>query len=177
MRRSPIHEQLKQAGAFFGESAGWERPMWFAPDDVKAEYDYGYNKTAWFTHWKNEHNAIREDVGLVDLSSFCKILVEGRDTEKILQRICTNDVAVEPGRVVYTQWLIYLNNELVGIITTGTYGHTLGAPIGLGWVTLPMGVNHQQPESQHYTVLVAGKKIRTRASLKPLYDPHNKKRH
>jgi 4-methylaminobutanoate oxidase (formaldehyde-forming) len=111
LRRSPIHEQLKQAGAVFGESAGWERPMWFAPKGVKAQYDYGYNKTLWFEHWKNEHETIRNDAGLVDLSPFCKILVEGSDAEATLQRICTNNVAVKPGRVVYTQWL----NERGGI--------------------------------------------------------------
>ena len=111
LRRSPIHEQLARAGAVFGDSAGWERPMWFAPQGVKAEYQYGYNETTWFEHWKNEHEAVRDDVGLVDLSPFCKILVEGRDAETVLQRICTNDVAVAPGRVVYTQWL----NQRAGI--------------------------------------------------------------
>ncbi|TNF91785.1 MAG: FAD-dependent oxidoreductase, partial [Gammaproteobacteria bacterium] len=105
LRRSPIHEHLKQAGAVFGEAAGWERPMWFAPAGIEAEYDYGYDRTAWFEHWETEHEKVRNDVGLVDLSPFCKILVEGRDAEKTLQWICTNNLAVEPGRVVYTQWL------------------------------------------------------------------------
>ena len=388
LRRSPIHEQLKQAGAVFGEAAGWERPMWFAPEGVKAEYDYGYNRTPWFEHWKNEHETVRNDVGLVDLSPFCKILVEGTDAEAVLQHICTNNVAVKPGRVVYTQWLneragieadvtvarlgdsqflvmtsaatglseqawlcrntpknaqvtitdisssqaafgisgprardflsayadtdlsneafpfstsqninlgpvsvraqrisytgecgweifvdasfapylfellmsgenaeapklvgfhaaeslrtekayrhwghdigytdtpfesglmfaskmnkpdgfigrdalkarseqgcnrqlmqfllesndsfiyhnepIYLNDQLVGSITTGTYGHSLGAPVGLGWVTLP----DTSDETQGFEILVAGKKIAARASLKPLYDPDNSK--
>jgi 4-methylaminobutanoate oxidase (formaldehyde-forming) len=120
---SPIHEQLARAGAVFGEAAGWERPMWFAPAGVEPEYDYGYNKTAWFEHWKNEHHAVRNDVGLVDLSPFCKILVEGRDAERTLQFICTNNVAVEPGRVVYTQWL----NERGGIeadVTVARLGET-----------------------------------------------------
>ena len=111
LRRSPIHEQLKSAGAVFGESAGWERPMWFAPNGVTPEYHYGYNKTDWFEHWKNEHGAIRNDVGLFDLSPFCKIHVEGVDAVRVLQRICTNNVDVDPGRVVYTQWL----NERAGI--------------------------------------------------------------
>ena len=39
------------------------------------------------------------------MTSFAKIRVEGRDAEAVLQRICANDVAVEPGRIVYTQWL------------------------------------------------------------------------
>ena len=111
LKRSPIHEHLKQAGAVFGESAGWERPMWFAPEGVEAEYEYGYNRTSWFEYWQNEHHSIRNDLGLVDLSPFCKILVEGPDAEGFMERICTNHVAVRPGRVVYTQWL----NERAGI--------------------------------------------------------------
>ena len=85
--------------------------MWFAPDGIKAEYEYGYNQMPWFDHWRDEHNAVRNDVGLIDLSPFCKIQVEGADAEHVLQRICTNNVAVKAGSVVYTQWL----NERAGI--------------------------------------------------------------
>jgi 4-methylaminobutanoate oxidase (formaldehyde-forming) len=49
--------------------------------------------------------AIRTGVGFFDMTSFGKIRVEGRDAEAVLQRICANDVAVAPGRIVYTQWL------------------------------------------------------------------------
>jgi glycine cleavage system aminomethyltransferase T len=101
--------------------------MWFAPEGVKAEYQFGYNKTDWFEHWKNEHEAIRNAVGLVDLSPFCKIQVEGANAEKVLQRICTNHVGVKPGRVVYTQWL----NERAGIEADVTERHPLsGHDIG-----------------------------------------------
>ena len=48
---------------------------------------------------------MREDVGLFDMSSFGKLRVEGADAEGVLQRLCGNDVAVEPGKIVYTQWL------------------------------------------------------------------------
>jgi 4-methylaminobutanoate oxidase (formaldehyde-forming) len=111
LRRSPIHEQLKRAGAVFGESVGWERPMWFAPKGVTAEYEYAYNKTPWFKYWEAEHHSVRNDLGLCDLSPFSKILVEGDDAEVLLQRICSNNVAGKPGRVVYTQWL----NQRAGI--------------------------------------------------------------
>ena len=77
----------------------------------RAEYDYAYGRTAWFERWASEHRAVRERVGLFDLSSFGKFLVQGRDAEAVLQRICANDVAVAPGRIVYTQWL----NERGGI--------------------------------------------------------------
>ena len=39
------------------------------------------------------------------MSSFGKFLVQGKDAEKVMNRICANQVAVEPGKVVYTAWL------------------------------------------------------------------------
>jgi glycine cleavage system T protein len=104
-RTSPFHERLSAHGACFAEAAGWERPGWFAPAGVAPEYDYAYGRAAWFEHWAGEHRAVRERVGLFDLSSFGKFLVQGRDAEAVLQRVCANDVALAPGRIVYTPWL------------------------------------------------------------------------
>jgi glycine cleavage system T protein len=110
VRHSPIHERLAENGACFGESAGWERPFWFLPPTASArgekpEYRYSWQRQNWFPYAAEEHKAVRSSVGLFDLTPFGKIRVEGRDAEDVLQRICANDVAVEPGRVVYTQWL------------------------------------------------------------------------
>ncbi len=110
-RRSILHERLAARGACFGEVAGWERANWFAPDGVEPAYEYSFGRQNWFEHARGEHMAVREAVGLFDQSSFAKFLVQGRDSEAVLQRICGNDVAVAPGRVVYTQWL----NERGGI--------------------------------------------------------------
>lgn len=105
VRRSPLHERLAERGACFGEVAGWERANWFAPQGVEPRYAYSYKRQNWFLHAAAEHMAVREAVGLFDQSSFAKFMVEGRDAESVLQRICSNDVAVAPGRVVYTTWL------------------------------------------------------------------------
>ncbi len=105
VRRSPLHERLAKAGACFGETAGWERANWFAPAGEKAEYEYSYGRQNWFGFAAGEHRAVREAAGLFDMTSFAKFRVEGPDAEAVLQRICANDVAVPPGRIVYTQWL------------------------------------------------------------------------
>ncbi len=110
-RLSPVHERLAARGACFAETAGWERPGWFGAPGTAPAYDYSYGRTAWFANWAAEHRAVRERAGLFDLSSFGKLLLQGRDAEAVLQRVCANEVAVEPGRVVYTQWL----NERGGI--------------------------------------------------------------
>ncbi len=110
IRRSPIHERLAAAGACFGEVAGWERANWFLPAEAAArgeaaEYRYSWKRQNWFQFAAEEHKAVRNDVGLFDMTSFGKIRVEGRDAEAVLQRICANDVSVPVGRLVYTQWL------------------------------------------------------------------------
>lgn len=105
VRRSPIHEQLKARGAVFGEVAGWERANWFADEGQAREYRYSWKRQNWFDNQKREHMAVREAVGLFDMTSFGKIRVEGRDAAAYLQRLCANDMDVEPGRIVYTQML------------------------------------------------------------------------
>ncbi len=105
IRRSALHEHLKARGAVFGEAAGWERANWFADEGQEREYRYSWKRQNWFGNAAREHHAVRNGVGLFDMSSFGKIRVEGRDAADVLQRICGNDVAVEPGRIVYTQFL------------------------------------------------------------------------
>jgi glycine cleavage system T protein len=110
VRATPLHERLARHGACFAEAAGWERAAWFLPKAArargeKAEHRYSWGRQNWFEYAGEEHKAVRTGVGLFDLSPFGKIRVEGRDAEAVLQRICANDVAVPPGRIVYTQWL------------------------------------------------------------------------
>jgi len=105
IRRTPLHEKLKARGAVFGEVAGWERANWFAQDTQTREYRYSWGRQNWFDNQRAEHMAVREGVGLFDMTSFGKIRVEGRDACAFLQRICANDIDVASGRIVYTQML------------------------------------------------------------------------
>jgi 4-methylaminobutanoate oxidase (formaldehyde-forming) len=105
VRRSVLHEQLKARGAVFGEVAGHERANWFAAPGQEAEYRYSWKRQNWFDNQRAEHMALREGVGLLDMSSFGKIRVEGRDALSFLQTVCANDMDVAAGRIVYTQML------------------------------------------------------------------------
>ena len=110
IRRSPLHHRLEEAGACFGEVNGWERANWFLPEAERKAgktpaYEYSWKRQNWFDHNADEHKAVREKVGLFDMSSFGKIMVMGRDAEAVLQRVAGNDVAVENGKIVYTQFL------------------------------------------------------------------------
>ena len=105
VRHSALHDELKGRGACFGELAGWERPNWFAPGEESPAYAYSYGRQNWFGRSAVEHRSVREAAGIFDQSSFAKLTVEGPDACTLLNRICANDVAVEPGTAVYTQWL------------------------------------------------------------------------
>ena len=105
IRRSPLHEHLKSHGAVFGEVAGWERANWFALRGQEREYRYSWKRQNWFDNQRAEHMAMREGVGLLDMTSFGKIRVEGRDALAFLDRLCANDMNVPAGRIVYTQML------------------------------------------------------------------------
>ncbi|HYF11328.1 MAG TPA: FAD-dependent oxidoreductase, partial [Actinomycetota bacterium] len=116
IRRSPLYDRLRDAGACFGELTQWERPMWFAPPSVEPVYRYSYGRQNWFPYAAEEHRAARESVALFDLSSFAKIEVSGRGAVDLLRRVCTNDPDVGVGRVRYTLFL----NRRGGIENDGT---------------------------------------------------------
>jgi 4-methylaminobutanoate oxidase (formaldehyde-forming) len=105
IRRTPFHYQLKERGAVFGELAGWERANWFANEGQEREYRYSWKRQNWFENSAAEHRAVRENVGMYDMSSFGKIRVEGPDAEAFLNHICGADVSVPVGKITYTQFL------------------------------------------------------------------------
>ena len=109
--QSPLHDTLLNEGACFGEVGGFERANWFTKDGIKAEYQYSYKRQNWFKFYAEEHLAIRKSVGMYDISSFGKLRVTGRNAWQKLQYISCANIDVEPGKVVYTQWL----NERGGI--------------------------------------------------------------
>jgi len=111
VRKSVLHDRLAAAGACFGESAGWERPNWYAKPGQKPEYEYSWGRQNWFDNNAEEHTAVREAVGVFEQSSFSKFLVQGRDAEKVMNLVATANMSVPAGKVVYTQFL----NEHGGI--------------------------------------------------------------
>ncbi|OBY26353.1 GcvT family protein [Leisingera sp. JC1] len=105
VRRTPFHHHLKEQGAVFGEIGGWERANWFANEGQEREYQYSWKRQNWFENSAAEHKAVRENVGMYDMSSFGKIRVEGPDAEKFLNYICGANVSAPAGKIVYTQFL------------------------------------------------------------------------
>ena len=104
-RRSPAYHLLKAANACFGSKMGWERPNFFAPPGAEPRLDYAWGKPGWLPWSAAEQRAARRAVAVFDQTSFSKFLLAGPDAEAVLQWLCTADVAVPPGRTVYTGML------------------------------------------------------------------------
>lgn len=111
VRRSPLHDRLDAAGAHFSEHAGFELAAWFGPPEAHADETLGYGRHAWFEHHAAEHHAIRNGVGVFDMSAMSKFLVQGPRAEQVLNHLSGNNLAVPVGRCVYTQWM----NEAGGV--------------------------------------------------------------
>jgi 4-methylaminobutanoate oxidase (formaldehyde-forming) len=102
LRKSPVHERLACQGASFGSKNGWERPNWFATGGMEPVTEYSFGRQNWFECHAREHKAAREDVAIFDQTGFSKFIFKGRDALDVLQRLCTNNLDVPLGKVVYT---------------------------------------------------------------------------
>ncbi|MCJ7832221.1 MAG: FAD-dependent oxidoreductase, partial [Actinobacteria bacterium] len=108
VRRSLIHDRLTDAGAEFMVLTGYEVPEWFADEGVPHERPQGWGRDQAFDAVKAEHTAVREAVGVMDMTFMASLLVQGPNAVDLLQRVSAANVDVEPGRIVYTHWC--LNN-------------------------------------------------------------------
>ena len=100
-----VHDRLADAGADFMVLSGYEVPEWFADPGVSHERPQGWARDQSFDAQANEHRAVREAVGVMDMSFMAKILVRGPGAEALLNRVSVSDVSVPIGKIVYTQWL------------------------------------------------------------------------
>ena len=101
----PYHDKLKAAGACFGVNAGFERPMWYALNDNKAEYEYSFGYQNWYESAKHETIHAREQVALFELTPFAKFELKGQNVHNELQKLCANNIKDTPGSTTYTQML------------------------------------------------------------------------
>ncbi len=120
-RVSALYSRLQDLGCVFGKKNGWERPDYFQPGQPwrRAGADqrkWGWTQPPFFDRVGEEHQAFRERVGLIDLTSFGKIDVKGPGALPLLQRLADSDMDRPAGSVVYTQFL----NERGGVVADVT---------------------------------------------------------
>ena len=81
--------------------------------------------------------------------------------------------AEDPDVVLLGRETILRNSEVVGYLTSGGFGYTIGRPIGYGYVRHDDGVTEAFLESGRYDLVVATEPVPARLHLEPLYDPRN----
>ena len=106
VKRSPLHDRLAVQGAHFEDVSGWETADWYAGPGVTPDSGpLTWGRPAFWDRWRAEHDAARNGVILMDMSFMSKFRVQGRDAGALLDRLSTNRVNEDAGRIVYTQWL------------------------------------------------------------------------
>lgn len=103
VRTSSLYERLKERDAQFQQVMGWERARWF--DREGAGETYSFRRSNWWETTKAEAMAVRERVGLMDLSTFAKFDVKGADASAFLNRLCANDMPTKTGGIVLAHFL------------------------------------------------------------------------
>lgn len=102
MRASSLYEVHNQSNAFFGQTAGWERPRYYAPPGEAAEIEYSFIEQNWHAWVAEEVRQCREDVAMLDQSTFGKFQFSGPDALAVLQQLCGANIDCEVNQAVYT---------------------------------------------------------------------------
>ena len=143
-RTSALHHRMQDLGAVFGAKHGWERPEHFEPGRPwrRAGADqrrFGWTRPPWFGLQAEEHRAFRERVGIIDMTSFGKIELNGSGALPLLERVAGNLIDRPVGSVVYTQ-LLDRRGGIAGDVTITRLGpHRFRLVTGAGYVNSDLG--------------------------------------
>jgi 4-methylaminobutanoate oxidase (formaldehyde-forming) len=143
-RTSALHHRIQDLGAVFGAKHGWERPEHFEPGRPwrRAGADqrqFGWTRPPWFALQAEEHRAFRERVGIIDMTSFGKIELDGPGALALLERVTANLIDRPVGSVVYTQ-LLDRRGGIAGDVTITRLGpERFRLVTGAGYVNSDLG--------------------------------------
>lgn len=110
LRVSPFNARQKELGAFFLESAAWERPHWFEAnrrllEELPAQWQ-APKRDEWAGMFSSPISAAeawktRTAVGLYDMTPLKRLSVTGPGAEALLHRLSTGNITKKPGAVTY----------------------------------------------------------------------------
>jgi dimethylglycine dehydrogenase len=113
-KTSPLYEKLEAQGCVHTETFGWERPKWFSLDRRREEPSYSRNNV--FEVVAGEVAAVRDRVGILDLTGFAKYDIKGADAEAFLNRVCANRIPKRPGGIALVH-ILSENGRIQGEMT------------------------------------------------------------
>ena len=105
IKPSPLYDRLKEKGAVYEEVYGHERPRWFAKNGVEQRDYYSFKRNEVHDVVGEECRAVRENVGIMDISAFTKVEVAGAGAEDLLNRLITNKLPKKVGGIALTHML------------------------------------------------------------------------
>jgi len=105
IKPSPLYDLLKSKGAVYEENFGFERPRWFAPEGIAQQDHYSFRRNVVHDVVGAECAAVRERVGIMDVTAFTKVLVEGPEAEALLDRLVANRLPQKLGGIALTHML------------------------------------------------------------------------
>jgi dimethylglycine dehydrogenase len=104
LKTGALYDRLAAKGAVYGARNGWERPLWFAPRGGSVGHEPTYRTPGWLPYQKAESLAVRNQAGLLDMSSFAKLEVSGLGAAAYLDGLCANRLPAV-GRIALSQML------------------------------------------------------------------------
>ncbi len=132
LKTTPVYDRLSDKGAQWGVSYGLEVPLWFAPEGVKDRFSW--RRSTDFEHVAGEVRAVRERVGLCEISNFAKYQVKGEGAPAWLDRMLACRLP-KPGRMTLTP-MLKEDGKLIG-------DFTLANPGGEEWFIAGSGIAEQ----------------------------------
>jgi glycine cleavage system aminomethyltransferase T/glycine/D-amino acid oxidase-like deaminating enzyme len=143
-RTSALHTRMQDLGAVFGAKNGWERVEHFEPGRPwrRAGADqrrFGWTRPPYFDELATEHGAFREQVGIIDMTSFGKIEVSGPGALPLLERSAGNLIDRPVGSVVYTQFLEQSGGIAADVTITRLAEDAFRVVTGAGYVSSDLG--------------------------------------
>ena len=105
IKPSPLYEHLKTKGAVYEEVYGFERPRWFAKNGIEAKDIYSFRRSPVHDMVGAEVAAVRTAAGIMDVTAFTKVMVEGTDAYALLDRLTANRMPQKVGSISLTHML------------------------------------------------------------------------
>ena len=105
LRRSSLHDQWAEAGANFGVTASWERPLWFAENEDEKNLPYAIGPQPWWPITQREAAVMDHGAVLLELTPFGKFDVTGQDAFAALDHLASANLNRPMGTAIYTPLL------------------------------------------------------------------------
>ncbi|XP_065187932.1 dimethylglycine dehydrogenase, mitochondrial-like [Sycon ciliatum] len=119
-RAGPLYASLQKRGARFGFKAGFEVPLWFERPGDTPGYQPSFHRTNWFEPVGRESRLVRENVGVIDLSSFATFTVSGQDSYRFLNLAFANRIPKTQGRSCLAHMLTHNGRVMSEMTVTCT---------------------------------------------------------